>query len=138
MLADRGFRVEARVSMSGARKLLMSYIGKCAASRRTDVDDIRQEKLMLDNILAQDRKSPARIMAEFERLNDFRVEMVAPASLSPADIEGLVCLHAATFPTFPYDFRKKLGIMLGNPGTYPMIIVRSLLNSRFVRSVTWN
>ena len=130
LLVDRGFKVEARVSMSGARKLVISYIGKCAASRRSDVDDFHQEKLLLDNILARDRKAPAKIVAEFESLNDFRVETVTPHCLSPADIERLVCMHSETFPTFPYNFRKKLGIMLRNPGTYLMVIVRSLLNKQ--------
>jgi len=130
LLVDRGFKVEARVSMSGARKLVISYIGKCGASRRSDVDDSHQEKLLLDNILARDRKAPAKIVAEFESLNDFRVETVAPHCLSPADIERLVCMHSETFPTFPYNFRKKLGIMLRNPGTYLMVIVRSLLNKQ--------
>jgi len=130
LLADRGFRVEARIPMSGARKLVISYIGKCGVSRRSDPDDFHQEKLMLDGILAQDRKTPAKIMAEFDRLNDFRVETVTSGSLSPADIERLVSMHGETFPTFPYDFRKKLGIMLRNPGTYLMVVVRSLLNER--------
>ena len=80
LLCDRGFKVEARVSMSGARKLLITYIGKCAAGRRSDVDDIGQEKLLLDDILAQDRKAPAEIVADFDRLNDYRVETVAPQS----------------------------------------------------------
>lgn len=116
--------------MSGARKLVISYIGKCEANRRSDIDDIRQEKFILDDILAQDRKAPARIVAEFDRLNDFRVATVAPDSLSPADIERLICIHSETFPTFPYDFRKKLGIMVRNPRTYLMVIVRSLLNKK--------
>ena len=85
---------------------------------------------MLDSILAQDRKTPAKIMAEFDRLNDFHVATVTCGSLSPADIEHLVRMHGETFPTFPYDFRKKLGIMLRNPGTYLMVVVRSLLNER--------
>ena len=130
LLADRGFRVEARIPMSGARKLVISYIGKCGVSRRSDPDDFHQEKLMLDSILAQDRKTPAKIMAEFDRLNDFHVATVTCGSLSPADIEHLVSMHGETFPTFPYDFRKKLGIMLRNPGTYLMVVVRSLLNER--------
>jgi hypothetical protein len=130
LLADRGFRVEARIPISGARKLVISNIGKCGASRCSDPDDFRQEKLMLDGILGQARKAPVKIMAEFDRLNDFHVETVASSSLSPADIERLVSMHVETFPTFPYDFRKKLGIMLRNPGTYPMAVVRSLLNER--------
>ena len=130
LLSARGFKVEARILMSGARKLVISYIGKCGISRRSDVDDFRQERLLLDDILAQDRKAPAKIMAEFDRLNDFRVETVAPDDLSPADVERLVCMHNETFPTFPYDFRKKLEIMLRNPGTYLMAIVRSLLNEQ--------
>lgn len=85
---------------------------------------------MLDKILAQDQKSPAKIMAEFDRLNNFRVETVAPGNLSPADIERLVCVHSEAFPTFPYDFRKKLGIMQRNPRTYLMVIVRSLINEQ--------
>ena len=130
LLSDRGFKLEARIPMSGARKLVISYVGKCGASRRSDFDDIRQEKLILDEILARDRKTPAKIVAEFDRLNDFRVETVTAVSLSPEDIERLVCMHSETFSTFPYDFSKKLGIMLRNPGTYLMAIVRSLLNKQ--------
>lgn len=130
LLADRGFRVEAGVSLSGPRKLVIFYIGKCAASRRSSVDDIRQEKLLLDQILAQECKTPGRIMAEFDRLHDFRIEVVTSHSLNPADIERLVCLHSETFPTFPYNFRKKLEIMRRNPATYLMVIVRSLLNEK--------
>lgn len=116
--------------MSGSRKLVMSYIGKCAASRRLSVDDVRQEKLLLDEVLAQDRKAPAKIVADFDDLNEFCVAVVAPDSLSPADIERLIWLHSETFPTFPYNFRKKLKIMLHNPATYLMVIVRSLLNEK--------
>jgi hypothetical protein len=130
LLSDRGFRVEAGIAMGGARKLVISYIGKCGANRRSDADDFRQEKLLLDGILAQDRKAPAKIVSEFDHLNDFHVETVASDSLSPADIERLVSMHGETFPTFPYDFRKKLGIMRRNPGIYLMVVVRSLLDGQ--------
>jgi hypothetical protein len=130
LLADRGFRVEARILMSGVRELHMTYIGKCSANRRSNVDDFYQEKLVLENILARDRKAPAKIFTEFDRLNDFRVETVAADNLSKADIESLVCMHRETFPTFPYRFRKKLGIMLRNTGTYLMVVVRSRLNEQ--------
>ncbi len=128
LLTDRGFRVEASIALSGPRKLFISYIGKCTARRCADVTDIRQEKLVLDGILAQAKKSPAAIAAEFDRLNDFGVEVATQDNLSTVDCAHLVCLHRKTFPTFPYDFRKKLGMMLRIPEKYPMIIVRSLLN----------
>jgi len=130
LLEDKGFRVEARMQLGGARNLLISYIGKCAANRCSDFDDTRQEKLLLADILSQNRALPAGIIEAFDSKLKFHFEMATPASLCPADIDRLVCMHRKTFPTFPYDFKKKLGIMLNNPDTYWMAIVRSSLNGQ--------
>lgn len=130
LLEEKGFTVEARIQLGGARNLLISYIGKCAANRRSDFDDTRQEKLLLADILSQDRALPAGIVAAFGSKTQFHIETATPASLSAEDIDRLVCIHRETFPTFPYDFKKKLAIMLNNPGTYWMAIVRSLLNGQ--------
>jgi hypothetical protein len=130
LLAQRGFKVEARIPLGGTRQLVMTYIGKCTAGRRSDADATRQEESLLDHILAQGRMSLSGLVADFDRLDTFRVEVVSPNSLSPEDIEHLVRLHMETFPTFPYDFRKKLEMMLGYSETYLMVIVRSLLTER--------
>lgn len=130
LLEDKGFRVEARIQLGGARTLVISYIGKCAANRRSDFDDTRQEKLLLADILSQSRALPAGVAAAFDSKIKFHIEMATPASLKPEDIDRLLCMHRETFPTFPYDFKKKLGIMLNNPDTYRIAIVRSLLNGQ--------
>ncbi len=130
LLADRDFEIEARVLMSGPGKLAITYIAKCGAGRKSDVNDVRKEKLLLQNILSQDRKIPMTIMAEFNRLKNFSVQTVVPERLSSVDFERLVVMHSEAFPTFPYDFRKKLGIMLRNPRTYLMVVVKSMLNEQ--------
>ncbi len=130
LIVSRGFRVEAKVPIGRGRDLVMTYIGKCKEERRSDSDDIRQERLMLEGIMARERKGPAAILAEFHMLGNFRVERVRPDSLGVSDIDRLVWMHGEAFPTFPYDFRKKLGIMLRKPESYLMVIVKSSLNDQ--------
>lgn len=129
-IANRGFEVEAKIPMGGVRNLVMTYIGKCKQERHSDSDDIQQEQLLLDAILQQERKGPASILEKFCQLADFRVEQLAADNLSTTDFDRLVSMHKEIFPTFPYDFRKKLGMMLRQPDNYRMVIVRSILNGQ--------
>lgn len=128
LLADRGFKIEASIPLSEARKLVVTYIAKCSAGRQSDANDVREEKKLIAGILAGEKMSPSKIVAEFDRLRDFRVQTTVPERLSTADFERLVHIHKEAFPTFPYDFRKKLGLMLANRQAYPMVLVRSALN----------
>jgi len=125
LLQGMGFQVEARIPLGGPRCLVMTYTGKCSEERRSNPDDVRREQLMLDAIAAQERKGPARILAEFRRQVDFSVEVLGPTSLDQPDVDRLIRMHGETFPTFPYDFSKKLEIMRSQPDDYVMACVRS-------------
>ena len=80
--------------------------------------------------MARPRKGPSVILEEFERLEAFRLERVGTGGLGTGDIERLVHMHRDAFPTFPYDFENKLDLMLANPSTYLMALVRSRRNRR--------
>lgn len=127
-LAQAGFQVEATLQIGRPGGRVMSYIGKCSDDRKTMPSDAVRERLVLEAIMAEPRKGPPTILSEFRRLEAFRVELVQAAGLGTGDIERLVQMHRAAFPTFPYDFENKLDQMLANPSTYVMALVRSRRN----------
>jgi hypothetical protein len=129
-LTQWGLRIEALLPVGGADGRVMTYIGKCSDSRKSGPSDTRREKLILDGIMAMPRKGPRLILANFRKLGGFHVELVQAGGLAPADLDRLVWLHRETFPTFPYDFEKKLDLMLTSPSSYVMAVVRSRRNQR--------
>ena len=129
-LTLRGYRVEATLLLSEPDGRFMTYIGKCSNSRKAQPADVRSERLILDGIMAGPRKGPSRILADFHRLGEFRLELARAGMLNTMDVERLFWLHREAFPTFPYSFENKLDLMLANPSTYLMALVRSIRNQR--------
>ena len=130
VLTDRGFQIEARMAFSDANGRVITYLAQCHPERKSAQGDVRSEQALLGAIMARPRKGPATILREFRMLDEFRVEMIGPDSLSPSDTDRLIALHRETFPTFPYDFASKLALMLGAPNCYLMCLVRSLKNGK--------
>jgi len=129
-LLQEEFRIEAslRIGKPGGR--VMSFIGKCSHGRKLLPADAARERLVLEAIMARPRKGPATILAEFRQLGEFRLELVEAGQLGTRDMERLFQMHGDAFPTFPYDFANKLDLMLANPSTYIMVLVRSRRNQR--------
>lgn len=130
VLTQKGFQVEATLPIIEPDGRAMTYIGKCLESRKSQSADIRRERLIIDGIMAKPAKGPLGILAEFQQLGGFRFELVQAGDLDTADIDRLVSLHRDAFPVFPYEFENKLELMLANPGTYIMGLVRSLGNQQ--------
>jgi hypothetical protein len=130
VLTGRDFHTEARMAIADAEARVITYIAKCHPDRKAAPVDFRSERSMLEGIVTRPRKGPIAIVEEFHQLNDFRVEMVRPNTLSPVDTERLIGLHCETFPTFPYNFEDKLALMLDNPDSYLMSQVRSVKNDK--------
>lgn len=130
MLTREGLRIEAISPIGKPGGRVMSYIGKCSDDRKSKPADTRRERLILDAITARPRKGPSLILEEFRQLDGFRLELVEAGKLGATDIDCLVQLHRDVFPTFPYDFENKLDLMLANPSTYIMALIRSRQNQR--------
>lgn len=129
-LAGEGFRVEATMAVGDASNRVITYVARCSPQRRSTPEDSAGEADLLAAIQGRPRKGPALIIREFRQREDFRVELVDPGSLSPSDVDRLLAMHRATFPTFPYDFGSKLELMLAAPDDYLMFQVRSVSNHR--------
>jgi len=130
LLAGSGFKQEAKIIVGGERGLVITYIGKCLETRRSNAADVVQEKSMLAAILTRTPKGASGLLADFEQMSGFEIQRVGPDSLSAGDVDHLTCLHGKVFPTFPYDFRQKLRIMRSDPETYLMVVARSCLNGQ--------
>ncbi len=129
-LGSRGFQVEARMPVEDAPGRVVTYIGRCDTRRRSAPEDVRNERAMLAGITEKPRQGPADILQRFCRSGDFRVERVGPETLGLADVDRLLRMHSETFPTFPYEFENKLGLMLAAPDCYLISQLRSVRNGR--------
>lgn len=130
ILARRGFNIEARMAVADAQDGVITYVAKCLPGRNSGPEDVHSEQAMLGQIMAKPRKGGAAITEKFRQLIDFRVEKVNPETLSQTDATRLIALHHDAFPTFPYDFKSKLALMLRTPETYLMRQVRSTRNNQ--------
>jgi len=128
LLSERDFKTEAKVPMGGPRNLAITYIAKCPPGRRSNANDAQRENELIAGVLAEQRKSRPTIIADFDRLGNFLVQTDVPEQLGSADFKRLVRIHEQAFPTFPYDFSKKLRMMLQNRPSYPLVLVRSVLD----------
>lgn len=130
LLGATGFQVEATMPLGDASDRIVTYIARLRPSRRSSPADSSSEQALLAQINAGPRKGAAAIREEFHQLGGFQVEQVGPGTLSTADIDRLIGMHRATFPTFPYEFEHKLALMLAAPDEYLISQVRSVGNGR--------
>jgi hypothetical protein len=128
VLVHRGFKIEARMAVADTQNV--TYVARNFPGRHSAPEDLCSEKTMLRGIMAKPRKGGAAITREFQQLGDFHVEMVKPDTLSHADITRLIELHYDAFPDFPYNFERKLALMLRAPDIYVMCQVRSIKNDQ--------
>lgn len=122
---NQGYGIEARVSLGEPDDWVISYVGRCEPSRRESAVDLRKERQLVERLKRTPRCGAAEIDRVTDRHENLWVEEVTGADLSGTDIERLVTMHDLAFPTFPYDFARKLELMLQAPEHYILVIGRS-------------
>ena len=128
LLRDGDYRVEARMDVDARRTV--SYVAWNDAARRATAPERREEAAIVDRVRSSRAWTAGAILQRFTRGGEFRVDLAHAGELSEEDAERLVALHRAAFPTFPYDFARKLPLMRASPQDYLCCVVRSLRNDR--------
>lgn len=127
-LGDRGYREEARMRLGPGRAI--AYVAWNHPSRRPTPSERGEERAIIDQVCGTRVWSPRKILDRFSHAGEFCLELARPDELPEADTERLVALHHAAFPTFPYDFGRKLPLMRSSPDDYLCCLVRSLRNGQ--------